>query len=92
MENEAVPLAAFTWNFSSMFFNAPPPLGRDIVGVCIVKLSMEMKIILVTTFFFAKNSYFLISHIEIFRSMRTIIINTGDRKEYAYEYQVNARY
>jgi len=32
MENEAVPLTAFTENFSSMPFMAPPPFGRVMEG------------------------------------------------------------
>ena len=38
-EKEAVPLAAFTLNFSSIFFKAPPPLGSVIAGGCIIKLA-----------------------------------------------------
>jgi hypothetical protein len=34
-----VPFAAFTSNFSSIFFNAPPPLGSDIEGPLMKKLS-----------------------------------------------------
>ena len=32
MENPAVPLTAFTENFSSIPFSAPPPLGRAMEG------------------------------------------------------------
>lgn len=35
MENPAVPLTAFTENFSSMPLIAPPPLGKDIEGTSI---------------------------------------------------------
>ena len=35
MEKEAVPFTAFTENFSSMPFMAPPPFGKAIEGVSI---------------------------------------------------------
>ena len=35
MLKPAVPLAAFTENFSSMLLMAPPPLGKEIVGTSI---------------------------------------------------------
>jgi len=38
MENDAVPLTAFTVNFSSMPFIAPPPFGREIDGICFQEL------------------------------------------------------
>lgn len=33
IEKPAVPLAAFTLNFSSILFNAPPPFGSSIFGM-----------------------------------------------------------
>jgi hypothetical protein len=35
MEKEQVPLTAFTENFSSMPFIAPPPLGNEMGGISI---------------------------------------------------------
>ena len=35
IEKEAVPFTAFTENFSSMPFNAPPPLGKEMDGTSI---------------------------------------------------------
>jgi hypothetical protein len=37
MPNEDVPVMAFTWNFSSIPFIAPPPFGKLIWGICTLK-------------------------------------------------------